>query len=126
MQFSDEIIKVIDNLCEKFGVAIDWTSQNVVSYLQQVGQRVVNYEIGTSIVWLVVGLIALIIGIGCFVYLNKTEDYDTVGICFFFGIILSAVGVIMIITQTLDIVTAYTLPEKVIYNQLYDVYLRVK
>lgn len=39
MQFSNEVIKIIDNLCEKFGMAIDWMSQNVVPYLQEVSQK---------------------------------------------------------------------------------------
>lgn len=29
---SEEIIKVLDNLAERFGVAVDWTSTNVSHY----------------------------------------------------------------------------------------------
>ena len=32
---SEEIIKVLDALAEKFGVAVDWTSANVIPYLEQ-------------------------------------------------------------------------------------------
>ena len=31
----DEIIKVINDLCGKFGIAIDWTSSNVIPYLEE-------------------------------------------------------------------------------------------
>lgn len=31
---SVEVIKVLDALVEKFGIAIDWTSANVLPYLQ--------------------------------------------------------------------------------------------
>ena len=31
---SDQIIKVLDNLCDKFGLAIDWSSKNVQPYLR--------------------------------------------------------------------------------------------
>lgn len=32
---SEEVIKILDALAEKFGLAIDWTSANVLPYLQQ-------------------------------------------------------------------------------------------
>ena len=32
---SDEVIKVIDALAERFGIVIDWSSENVIPYLQQ-------------------------------------------------------------------------------------------
>lgn len=31
---SEDIIKVLDNLAQKFGIAIDWTSQNAMPYLE--------------------------------------------------------------------------------------------
>lgn len=31
---SNEIIKVLDDLSERLGIAIDWSSQNVMPYLQ--------------------------------------------------------------------------------------------
>ena len=30
MTVSEQIIQVIDALCEKFGIAIDWTTQNII------------------------------------------------------------------------------------------------
>ena len=47
---SEEIIKVLDALAEKFGVAVDWTSANVIPYLEQLCSKCVNYEIATSFV----------------------------------------------------------------------------
>lgn len=32
----DEIIKVLDDLSERLGIAVDWTSQNVLPYLQEI------------------------------------------------------------------------------------------
>lgn len=31
---SNEVIKVLDHICDKFGIAIDWSSSNVMPYLQ--------------------------------------------------------------------------------------------
>ena len=60
---SEEIIKVLDNLCEKFGIAIDWTSQNVKPYLQELFVKYTNYEMATSIMWLVIFVMILVAGV---------------------------------------------------------------
>lgn len=49
---SDEVIKVIDALAERFGIVIDWSSENVIPYLQQLCDKYITYEIITSIVWM--------------------------------------------------------------------------
>ena len=41
---SDQIIKVLDNLCEKFGLAIDWSSKNIQPYLEELMAKAVNYK----------------------------------------------------------------------------------
>ena len=56
---SEEIIKVLDALAEKFGLAVDWTSANVIPCLEQLCGKYVNYEIATSVVWLLFGIICL-------------------------------------------------------------------
>ena len=33
---STEIIKILDAICDKFGLVIDWTSQNVTPYMRAV------------------------------------------------------------------------------------------
>ena len=47
---SDEIIKILDALAERVGLVIDWTSKNVIPYLEQLSTKYINYEIATSIV----------------------------------------------------------------------------
>lgn len=42
---STEIIKILDAICDKFGIAIDWTSQNAMPYLEQVGEHIIQYEL---------------------------------------------------------------------------------
>lgn len=57
MTISSEIIKVLDYLGEKFGIAIDWTSKNVLPYLQALVDKFIKWEISTSIVWIVLPLL---------------------------------------------------------------------
>ena len=48
MEVSDQIIKVLDEVGKRFGLAIDWTQQNIVPYLQELSHKIINYEIWTS------------------------------------------------------------------------------
>ena len=45
MTVSSEIIEVLDYLGEKFGIAIDWTSNNVLPYLQTLADKFIKWEI---------------------------------------------------------------------------------
>ena len=58
---SEEIIKILDALAEKFGLAIDWTSANVIPYLQQLCGKYITYEIAISIVWMLIGICLLVV-----------------------------------------------------------------
>lgn len=56
---SNEIIKVLDHLCDKFGIAIDWSSNNVMPYLQDLMVRITKYAIYTNILWLVMSILII-------------------------------------------------------------------
>lgn len=126
MQMSDEIIKVLEYLCSKIGITIDWTNTNVIPYVQTVIGKYVKYEVATSIVWIVIAVIAIIISaiIVRFLYKSKAiyDVFDTndkiVAVIIF--CIFAFIFVCVIIYQTLDIVTCYTIPEKIIYNAISD------
>lgn len=126
---SQEIIKVLDNLCEKFGIAIDWTSQNVVPYLKELGGRFINYEVVTSIFWIIVGVIAIIIPVIVIKKISKyaekeiEEDYYSDWrfyqvVTIIFGSLIVFTFLIMILFQIYDIIECYTIPEKVIFDYL--------
>lgn len=119
MVMSQQIIDVLNALCEKFGIIIDWTGKNVMPYLEQLGSRIVNYEICTSWVWMSLGIILfiiMIIAVGVCVksYSLETNKYvavDWIGAGCFTGIPLFIISVGIILTQTFDIIRAYTIPE---------------
>ena len=60
MTVSSEIIEVLDYLGEKFGIAIDWTSNNVLPYLQTLVDKFIKWEISTSIVWIVIAAFVIV------------------------------------------------------------------
>ncbi len=45
----DEVIKVLNHLGEQFGVAIDWSSTNVMPYLNDLMTRMIKYGIYINI-----------------------------------------------------------------------------
>ena len=74
MEISEQVIKVLDAVCDKFGIAIDWTSNNVIPYIQQLGNKIIIYDIYNSIMWLVIGsVIPLTVAILIKKFLNKKK-----------------------------------------------------
>ena len=74
MEVSEQVIKVLDAVCDKFGIAIDWTSNNVIPYIQELGNKIITYDICVSIMWLVIGsAIPLTIAILIKKFLNKKK-----------------------------------------------------
>ena len=74
MEVSEQVIKVLDAICDKFGIAIDWTSNNVIPYIQELGNKIITYDICSSIMWLVIGsVIPLIVAILIKKFLNQKK-----------------------------------------------------
>ena len=74
MEVSEQVIKVLDAVCDTFGIAIDWTSNNVIPYIQELGHKIITYDICMSIMWLVIGsAIPLTIAILIKKFLNKKK-----------------------------------------------------
>ena len=76
---SNEIIKILDDLAERFGVAIDWTAENVMPYLKELIGRLVTFEIVQSAILIVVSGLTII---GCIIsgkklYLSKKKCLET-------------------------------------------------
>lgn len=49
---TNEIIKLLDELAKRFGVAIDWTSENVMPYLEDLFGRIITYNIVVDVFWI--------------------------------------------------------------------------
>ena len=117
MQMSDQIIEVLNYLGEKLGISIDWTSENVVPYAQELCGKYITYEIVTSIMWLV---IALSLFGSIVISFKKIYDIDddlfTTFILPF--IIVMVIAIIIIISQSIDIIRCITIPELEIYNKI--------
>lgn len=126
MEFSKEIITVLDYLCSKFGIAIDWTSENVMPYLKELCERYISYEVFTSVAWIVI-IIAItgIIAIPLSITHKKAsasgwyDDISIVAITFWvLFVAMAIVSIFVVCTQVFDIIECYTIPEKTILEYL--------
>lgn len=114
ISFSDELIKTFDYLLSQFGIAVDWTGENVIPYLQTLAEKLVRFEINTSIMWLVIGVVGLIVGVWMFV--KDIKDWNT-GICLIGGILTIVAGVICC-WQVYDIIKCVSFPELYVFEYI--------
>ena len=114
ISFSDELIKTFDYLLSQFGIAVDWTSENVIPYLQTLAEKLVRFEINTSIMWLVVGVVVLTVGVWIFV--KDIKDWDS-GV-FILGVILIIVAGIVCCCQVYDIIKCVSFPELYVFEYI--------
>ena len=133
MNVSDQIIEVLNALCEKFGIVIDWTSQNIVPYVESLYSKLVTYEIATSIAWMVM---MLCLSIGSIIATNKfaptfkkgwekdsKSPYECgwqVGTRFAIGglVFINLITICVIGTQIMDIIKCLTFPEMYIFEYI--------
>ena len=131
MTVSEQIIQVIDALCEKFGIAVDWTSQNIIPYIESLGRKLITYEIATSaalIVLMTLLSIASIVAAKKFTPMfkrglaaNARSYYDVgweVGTIFAItGLVaLNLATIIVVCVQIGDIIKCVTFPEMYIFE----------
>lgn len=114
---SDEIVKILDDLGQRFGIVIDWSSENLMPYLQDLVGRFTSYEIATSIMWLIVGLIFLLAGVIFSFKIVKSKNSD-IHALILFSVILAVIGIVMIMCQISDIITCCAIPEKMILEYI--------
>ena len=120
---SDEIIQLLDDLGRRFGIVIDWSSENVMPYLQDFMSRYINYEIITSIVWLIVLVVCctgMVIAISRLItYERERNESD----CIVWPTVVVVIFIAMIIlcllgigSQINDLIICNTIPEKMIID----------
>lgn len=130
---SEEIIKVIDELGKRFGIAIDWSNQNIIPYLQELLKRFIYYRNITACVWIIISIAMTISGVVMIRFLNKwrkSENYDSdynsdddmlAAMGYIFSICLIAVGIGLIIGNMFGIVKNICMPEMVVYEYIKNI-----
>ena len=130
---SDEIAKALNDLSQRFGIAVDWTSSNMLPYLQMLTKKYMNYRLIMSIENLIVGVLLLVISViltkaakRCYNKFKSGEaDFFDEEICFHVGIASGIIAIVVfafsccVIRAGLkDIITCIIFPEKLILDEL--------
>jgi len=112
---SAEIIKVLDALCERFGIVIDWTNNNVMPYLEQLCKKFITWEISTSFAWIAIMTAATVIFLILAIVIHNSGSDGTEWIIFscILGVTILVCG-----CQIFDIIECKTFPEKAIYDYI--------
>lgn len=124
MEVSEQIIQVLNAVCEKLGIVIDWSQKNVLPYAHDLMRRVVLLEILTSVLWFVIlgGTSFFIIRIIAKViktemkgeiYFGDYDEFNDTIFCVLTGI-ASLVMIAFAIVQVFDIITCIAMPEMVL------------
>lgn len=115
---SSEVINIIEVLCQKFGIVIDWTSETIMPQIEKLCKNFINYEIFSSIFWIGLALLCVIITLILFIVAKCFWDVElevVMGLVFAISIVAF---MIVVGTQGHDIVTAIYFPEKSIYDYI--------
>ena len=116
MNVSEQIISVIDNLCQKFGIAIDWTANNVLPYIETLCGKYINWEINTSYAWIGIAASCTIIALIIAIIVRYNGGCDGFEWGLFAVVLVFSIGIIA--TQIFDIIECKTFPEKAIYDYI--------
>ena len=124
MTVSDQIIQVLDALCAKFGLAIDWTSENVIPYLTTLCTKLVTWEIWSSVAWIgimaVLTIVSIIFVAKCRIFTSDfVSDWDILAIFLICGFLALWVGAAICIgIQIFDIIKCNTFPEMFVFEYI--------
>ena len=113
MQFSNEIIQILEYLGEKIGVTIDWTNNNVLPYVEQLCEKFIKWEISTSLTWIIVAASLLVIAFLFAIFARNLDGFQWFVFC-----VTLVISIIVICVQAFDVVECRTFPEKTIYEYL--------
>lgn len=117
-------VEIVNALFEHLGMAVSVTAETISEWWPILVSKWAALEIGTSCVWLTPGLILVIGAIIALAkmahaythYQDSKLDYDEIGCIRFVALCALAIGLVLVICQTLDIITAITFPEKLIFD----------
>lgn len=124
---STEMIKVLDELCARFGIAVDWTAENVMPYAQQLMEKYIRYTITYNIGQIVLLLvITLVFGVLFVRGIPKAKandwdyDFDSVMtvVCGVVFAIMFFIFLFELCENGTILIECWTFPEKVIFDYL--------
>lgn len=99
--------EMLDLLQERYGFTLDWSEEYIAQFAEKLAPIVAEFEIMSSASIAIVGLLGILIG----VWFIKKCVSALVKVLLVLGIVIL---LFMVATQSIDIYTALTEPEKLI------------
>lgn len=124
---ADQIIQVIEYLGQKFGVAIDWSAENVLPIAQTLMEKIARWCVAEHIFYVALSFVGLIVGIIGFSIsvqkLPKIDRHDAFGeIMWTLGLVafgmMGVAGVIGICVNTYHLVQSICFPELAVFEYI--------
>ena len=127
MKISNRIIEVLEYLSEKLGIAVDWTSNNTIPYLQQLCEKYITYCIVIDITWFIIGLIVTYCGGRFFAYIRTHKEFGCISpydddnamtrcVLYVLSAVAFITGIAVVLNDVFSLIECITFPEKVIYD----------
>ena len=121
MEVSEQIIQVLDALGKKFGIAVDWSQQNVLPWLEKLAEKLVAYELYSSVAWIGIAVVAIAAGfVLAWILVRNSNTWDADYRFFIWGCYTAfcVVFIAVIGRQVFDIVACKIFPEKVLLDYI--------
>lgn len=120
MTISEQIIQVLDDLCRRFGVVIDWSKETVVPYLEELMTKFITFEVKTSWFWIIfIASVTVLCWILTIIFSITSLDDEDVDVMFLIASIVLTVATILVAGfQIYDIITCEAFPEKILFREI--------
>lgn len=124
MSFSENLINIFNEVAKQVGVVINWSDENVLPYIKDLCDRIVNFEMMVTSLLLALFIIGLIMGIANLIIgvIKRKKYYTTdyrsdsyVG-HFILGISSTICSSIFIIVNTITLFKCLTIKEVIIID----------
>jgi hypothetical protein len=116
MSLSNEIINVLEYLGRQIGITIDWTSENVLPYVEQLCEKFILWEVNTSFAWMGIMAVVVILSLIAAILVNRFGNWYG-SEWFIFGCVV-VIAVVVVGLQIFDIIECRAFPEKAIYDYI--------
>lgn len=129
---SNEIIATIDHLCDKLGIAIDWTSETIGPMVQEFVEKYTRYLLAYNVFWLVTCIVLM--AASCvtlritfkavenkkeWAYSSHFREVTSLAQClWWFSILIAAICFIASLAIANNIIKCYTVPELLVLQEL--------
>lgn len=111
---AQQVITVLKFICEQFGLAVDWTIENVEPILEAGLERFVAWKSASYTAWIIVAAVFMI-GFIVLAILDHINDWSGGALCAF-SIVFASVCLVVMTVHIFLLIKVLTFPELPFYE----------